>query len=250
MSKNNEDKEKIHIKIDNTDNALGWLEKMLILIKNYGIGRIIGATFLLVIVSIFIYAMFNITQVFEVYDAWKARQHDDKMEMRMEMAPKIQSLIDKLTYSVDATRTMVLEMHNGNTGSGGLPFTKCTATYESLNIGKHPIAQQYQDVNITLMPFVNKLFTNGYWYGNTDDLLNIDKALYYKMKSNGTEHFAACVIEGVDNKAIAFLIVSFDETSECSNKLHDCIVTRNSIRHISMELAVLLEVTRLVEMKK
>ena len=246
MEENKEVQEKIQISIENTDDALGWLERILSLLKEYGPFRIIGATFLVAFVSIILYFMFNFTQLFEIYDSWKLRQHDERMELRMEMAPKIQSLIDKLTYSVDASRTMVLELHNGNTGNGGLPFTKCTATYESLNIGKHPVAPQYQDVNMSLIPFATKLFDEGYWCGNTDDLEHIDRALYYKMKSNGTEHFAACVIEGIENKAIAFMIISFDNY-EINMPHHDCEITRSNMRHIAMELAVILEVSRLLK---
>ena len=245
MEQDKETKERIEINIDNTDNALGWLEKMLALLKEYGPWRILGATLLITVVSAFLYFMLNFTKVFEIYDAWKDRQHDERMELRMQMGPKIQSLTDKLTFRVDASRTVVLELHNGNTGNGGLPFTKCTATYESMNVGVQPIAQQYQDVNMSLMPFAHKLFQEGYWCGETEELQEIDRALYYKMKSNGTEHFAACVIEGVDNKAIAFMIVSFDEPLETLNH-HDCDNTRNNIRHVAMELAVILEVSRLL----
>ena len=108
MEENKEVQEKIQISIENTDDALGWLERILSLLKEYGPFRIIGATFLVAFVSIILYFMFNFTQLFEIYDSWKLRQHDERMELRMEMAPKIQSLIDKLTYSVDASRTMVL----------------------------------------------------------------------------------------------------------------------------------------------
>lgn len=239
-------KEKIEINIDNTDDAIGWIERILALIKEYGPFKIIGAAFLVAFVSIILYFTLNPGKVIEIYDNIKKEDHTELMQLRLEMAPKIQSLIDKLTYSVGATRTVVLEMHNGNTGNGGLPFTKCSATYESLNLGKHPVAQLYQDVNMSLMPFATKLFDVGYWCGNTEELQYIDRALYYKMKSNNTEHFASCVIEGVDNKAIAFLIVSFDKESE-SITGHDCAETRESIRHIAMELAVILEVTRLLK---
>jgi hypothetical protein len=239
-------KEKIEINIDNTDNALGWLERILVLIKDYGPLKIVGAALLISLVSSILYFTLNPSKIIEIYDGIKDDKHTELMNLRLQMAPKIQSLTDKLTYGIGATRTVVLEMHNGNTGSGGLPFTKCSATYESLNLGKHPVAQQYQDVNMSLMPFATMLFDNGYWCGNTDDLQEIDRALYYKMKSNGTEHFAACVIEGVDNTAIAFMIVSFDkEDSSILN--HDCSVTRDNIRHIAMELAIVLEVTRLLE---
>ena len=246
MEQNELKKEKIEINIDNTDSVLNWLEKILSLLKEYGPWKIIGATCLIGVVSALIYFMLNFTKVFEIYDGWKERQHNERMELRMQMMPRIQSLTDKMTYSVGATRTLVLELHNGNTGNGGLPFTKCSATYESMNIGKHPIAGQYQDVNLSLMPFAHELISKGYWCGNTDELQSIDRGLFYKMKSNGTEHFAACVVEGIDNKAIAFLFVSFEVPKE-ELTAHDCENVRNHLRHISMELAVILEVSRLLE---
>ena len=189
-------------------------------------------------ISAFFYIMFNPSIVFEVYDEWKERQHNELMELRMDMAPKIQSAVDKLTYKVGASRTVVLEMHNGSTGTGGLPFTKCTATYEGLNVGITPIAQYYQEQNLSLIPFATFLFNKGYWCGNTEDLLDIDRALYYKMKSNNTEHFAACVIKGIE-KPLAFMIVSFDQLP---NEHHECEMIREYIRHVAMEIAVLIEV--------
>ena len=61
------------------------------------------------------------------------------------------------------------------------------------------------------------------------------------MKSNGTEHFAACLIEGVD-KPLAFLFVSFQEPIDPTT--HDCNFVRENIRHIAMEQALLLELNK------
>lgn len=240
-----ETKERIQISIDNTDSALNWLERLLALLREYGPWKILLATALISIVSGFLYFTLNFTKVFEIYDAWKERQHDEKIELRMELGPKIQSLTDKLTYSLGATRTLVLELHNGNSGTGGLPFTKCTATYESLNIGKHPVGHYYQDFNISLLPFAHTLFKVGYWCGDLSTLEPLDRGLYYKMKGNGAEHFAACVIEGIDNKPIAILMVSYDKSMTDMDK-HNCEETRNHIRHVAMELAVVLEVSRIL----
>ena len=238
MEKNKEQREDIQIKIDNTDNVISWLERFLKILKEYGPLKIIASVFLIALISGFLYIVFNPTLVFEIYDEWKLRQHDELMEQRMDMAPKIQNTIDKLTYKVGATRTVVLEMHNGSTGVGGLPFTKCTATYEGLNIGAIPVAQDYQEQNLSLLPFATFLFNRGYWCGNTEELMNIDRTLYYKMKGNKTEHFAACVIKGVD-KPLAFMIVSFEALP---NEQHKCEEIREYIRHAAMELAVYIEV--------
>jgi hypothetical protein len=140
---------------------------------------------------------------------------------------------------------MILELHNGSDGVGGLPFTKCSATYESLNISVRPISSQYQNQNMSLIPFATFIFEKGYWCGHTEELLEIDRGLYYKMKSNKTEHFSACLIEGID-KALAILIVSFDKEP---NELHDCDKVRENIRHVAMEIAVYLEVEKMIKNK-
>lgn len=239
MTEQQKDK-KEPIVIDNTNNILGFLEKGLKLFKEYGITRVLSGALLIAVLSIFFFFVFNPDKAFEVYDGWKSRQHDYLMELRMDNAPKIQSLVDKLTYKIDASRVIVLELHNGNTGNGGLPFTKCSATFEGLNVGAHPVADQYQNTNLSLMPFSSHLFECGYWCGNTEELMNLDRGLYYKMKSNKTEHFSACVIEGID-KPLAIMFVSFDKTP---TETHNCNEVRENMRHVAMELAVLIEVEK------
>lgn len=237
MAEKNESKEPIVI--DNTSNVLSWLEKILKLIKNYGIGKIITGALLIAFLSVVFWFIFNPTRAFEVYDEWKSRQHTALMDIRMENVPKIQSIIDKLTYKVGASRTLILELHNGNESIGGIPFTKCSATYESLNIGAAPVSQHYQAQNLSLIPFATFLFERGYWCGNIEELAEIDKALAFKMQTNKTEHFAACIIEGVD-RPLAILFVSFDTI----NDRHNCDEVRENIRHIAMELSVMFELER------
>ena len=246
MAQKEQQEKKTPIIINNTHDILSFLEKGLKLVKEYGITKILTVSLLIAILSTFFYLVFNPEKAFEIYSAWEKQRHDNLIELRIENAPKVQSLLDKLTYRVDASRVMILEMHNGSEGNGGLPFTKCTATYEALNIGEHPVSQLYQQQNMSLIPFTTYLFEHGYWCGNTDDIINIDRGLYYKMKSNNTEHFAACVIEGID-KPLAFLIVSFKTQPD---ETHDCTYVRENIRHIAMEVAVYLEVEQRLKKRK
>ena len=231
--------------IDNTDKVLSWIDKALGIVKNYGITRILTTSLLVGIISLFFYFLFNPNMAFEIYERWREVKHSELMELRMENAPKIQLLLDRLTFKVDASRSMILELHNGSDGVGGLPFTKCSATYESLNVGIRPISSQYQNQNMSLIPFATFIFEKGYWSGHTEELLEIDRGLYYKMKSNKTEHFSACLIEGID-KPLAILIVSFDVEP---NELHDCDKVRENIRHVAMEIAVYLEVEKMIKNK-
>lgn len=243
---NKEHQDKVPIIIDNTDKVLGWISKALELVKKYGIARILSTSLLIAMLSVFFYFLFNPNTAFEIYEKWRQVKHDELMDIRMQNAPKIQLLLDRLTFKVDASRSMILELHNGSDGVGGLPFTKCSATYESLNIGSYPVSSLYQNQNLSLIPFATFLFDKGYWCGNTEYLQEIDRGLYHKMKSNKTEHFAACIIEGID-KALAILIISFKEEP---NEEHDCEKVRENIRHVAMEIAVYLEVEKIIKEKK
>lgn len=226
--------------IENTERGIGWFERVLNLVEKYKIRHFFKAAFVILLIAGVVGFLKNPTWIFEQYEMWKEKQHQETIDLRLQNTHKIQHLMEKSLYKIECDRIILLELHNGNTGIGGLPFAKCTATYEVMDDNILPIAQQYQEQNLSLIPFANKLFKEGYWCGNVKDLEEFDRGLYHKMASNGTNHFAACVIEGVD-KPLAFLFVSFNEqlTEE-----HNCQIVREQIRHISLELALLLEINK------
>lgn len=223
------------------EHGLSWLDRGLQIVERYRLKTIFKAFLVLTMIALFIGFLKNPTWVFECYDKWKEKEHTSALQQRLVNNEKLHITSEKLLYKVGADRVMVLELHNGLENANGLPFSKCSATYEALGTNAHPIADQYQNVNLSLMPFVNTLFDEGYWCGDVEELKEIDRGLYYKMKSNYTEHFAACVIEGVD-KPLAFLFVSFIEPVDSLN--HDCAMVRENVRHIALEQALLLELNK------
>lgn len=60
--------------------------------------------------------------------------------------------------------------------------------------------------------------------------------------SNSTEHFAACVIEGVD-KPLAIMFVSFP----VAHPDHNCDTVRSHINKTALELALLIEMSNEVK---
>lgn len=221
--------------------ALGWLDKGLEIVERYRLKTIFKAFVILTLIAVFILFLKNPTWIFEKYEEWKRKEHTVALEQRMANSEKLHVSSEKLLYKVGADRVMVLELHNGLENANGLPFSKCSATYEALEINVSPVANQYQNVNLSLMPFVNEVFRKGYWCGDVDEIAAIDKGLYYKMKSNGTEHFACCLIEGVD-KPLALLFVSFKNPIDTTT--HNCASVRENIRHIALEQALLLELSK------
>lgn len=221
------------------DKGLGWLDKALNIVDKYKFRTIFKAIIIILIVAATVGFVSNPTYIFEKYKEWSDQQHKELLEKRMKNNEKLHLKAEQLLYRINADRVMILELHNGLENAAGLPFSKCSATYEALNVGVKPIADQYQSVNLSLMPFATYLFEKGYWCGNVEDLAQIDRGLYYKMMANETTHFAACVVEGVDN-ALAFIFVSFKATDDN----HKCDEVRENIRHISLETALLLELNK------
>lgn len=224
--------------VNNIDKGINWLDRALEIVEKYKLGTILKAFGIILLIALLIAFLKNPTYIFEKYDEWKEKEHSERMEVRMENNHKLQSLTEKTLYKVDASRIIILEMHNGLENANGLPFSKCSATYEALNDGVYPVANQYQNTNLSLMPFATYLLEHKYWYGDVEDIEQIDRGLYHKMAGNGTVHFAACVIEGVD-KPLAFVFISWQEKPE-----HNCKDIKKIAEHASIETAVLLELNK------
>lgn len=225
--------------MEKIEKGVGILDKALSLVEKYKIRTIFKGIFIILLIAGVFGFISNPTYVFEQYKQWEDDQHKAKIEFRLKNTEKLHVKAEQLMYRVGADRVLILELHNGLNGMGGLPFAKCSATYEALNISTHPVADQYQSVNLSLMPFASHLFTNGYWCGNIEDLEKIDRGLYHKMAANDTTHFAACVVEGVD-EPLAFLFVSFKNIEDN----HNCEEIRENLRHIALETALLLELNK------
>ncbi len=222
--------------MEKIDKGLNWLEKGLAIVEKYKFKTIFKAVIYILIIAGLVGFIKNPTWVFDKYDEWKAKQHDTEMEIRHQNSEKINNLCKNLLYKTGADRVMILEFHNGNTGEGGLPFSKMTATYEQISYNSMPIAHEYQGTTLSLLPFVIQLMRQGYWCGDINAIDEIDRSFCYRLKSNNIGHMASCIIEGVD-KPLGILVVSYDKLPEN----HNCQETRENIRHCALEFALLLE---------
>lgn len=221
------------------DTGLNWLDKTLGIVEKYRLRTIFKAMFIIILISVIVGFVSNPTFVFEWYKKWEEEQHIEQVQQRLQTNEKIHLACQKLMYKVGADRVMLLELHNGGTNIAGLPFLKASCIYESLNDGIYPIADQYQQQQLSLIPFSSYLAQHTHWCGDVEDLEKIDKALYHRMVANGTQHVAAKCIHGV-NTPVAFIFVSFTDVPDG----HDCDKVREEIRHTALEIALLLELNK------
>ena len=221
------------------DAGLNWLDRGLSMVEKYKLKTIFKAFFIILLVSVLVGFISNPTFVFEQYKKWEDKQHTELIEKRLANNEKIHLTCERLMYKVGADRVMLLELHNGGSNIAGLPFLKASCIYEAMNEGVYPIADQYQQQQLSLIPFSSYLAQHTHWCGEVEDLESIDKTLHYRMMANGTKHFAAKCIHGV-NTPVAFIFVSFSNVPEG----HDCERVREEIRHAALEIALLLELNK------
>jgi hypothetical protein len=113
-----------------------------------------------------------------------------------------------MLYHLNANRVSVMEFHNGKTNPSGLGFYYIDMTYEVCKDGYLNIANQYTNVNLSLLNIATILYQDGYWYGTTDDLRKTDPMLANMIERNGTTWIALLLLEG--SSELGILEVSFD----------------------------------------
>ena len=232
--------------------ALNWIDRAAEIYKKHGFIGILKGLLLILVASIGITIVIgmgkfiaNPDKVFQQYYEWQqkkeqleAEKHKNLIEKRVENTPKIQAECDKLLYRTNAQRVLFMELHNNTNNISGLPFYYADASCESLNDISQPIAPYCQQAKLSLMPFASYLFEYGEWCGSLDDLKELDKAFYYKMKSSGADHMAAVIVNGVDN-AVGMLFVTFGEED-----IHDCETSILLAKNSASKIALLVEVEK------
>lgn len=225
--------------MEKIDKGLGFFERALNIVEKYKFKTVFKAVIYILIIAATIGFISNPTWIFEQYKIWLEKQHETEMITREEIDARIHSVVEKLNYKTNSSRVMILEYHNGTENVTGLPFRKCSATYEAINVGVMPIARDYSEINLSLLPFATYMASEGYWCGDIDNMEEIDRSFCYMLKAHGVEHFSAVTIEGV-NKPLALLIIAYDQ--KYIN--HECESVRDNIRHCALELALMLELNQ------
>lgn len=225
-------------KIENTSQSIGLLEKALQICEKYSVLQILKALAVLLTVSAVLFIVFNPSRIFELYDDYKERQHDEAMKQRTLYAPQIQTALDQLRINTKADRVLFLEYHNGTVSTGGLPFKYASAAFESLSDDIYPVAPQYADVNLTLLPFASYIHKHSYHCGNIDQLKDIDKSLMYRMMSNNVEHLAITEVRGV-KEPLGILVLTYTHPIE-----HSCDEIRAQMDRTAIDIAVKLELKK------
>ena len=157
----------------------------------------------------------NPLELYEKISDIKEKKHNESFEKRMESSPLIQNTLDLMMLELSCDRAFIIEMHNGKYNSAGLSFNYGEVNYE---ISKHDteyIMDIVGDFQLNKFPFFSIIYTSGYWYGNIEELIKIDKRFAYILKANNVKYLYIKTIYGKKNE-IGFLVIAYDEKPKLS----------------------------------
>ena len=223
--------EKIDAVIKTTNATIGWIDTIHKFLAKNGFKKLvmdlIGVA-MAVIIGLWLFQPGIFVERFKKYED---EQHEYRKELRSNNTPLVQEELNKLREQYNVSWAAVWELHNSTNNLDGLPFLFASLTYESLNPALTPIAQQFDEVRLSLHPLSTYLEKNEIWCGYVDELLDIDVAAYHRAKALNIEYLGFKLLS-VDGEPKAVLSVAFVEDCPAPdfNKLKEsCYVTSYKI---------------------
>ena len=163
--------------------------------------------------------------------------HDYEMSLRMKNSAALNNAITQLMFETNADRVMLAEYHNGSSSVSGIPFLKWSVTFEAFKdeMG-YGVANEYQQQQITLYPFLSHIGENYLFRGFVDtDLKNIDKSYAYKLLSHGIEYIIVSQIVNDNGSKCGMLILEYTDASVINE-----FIVKQRLHKASQECAALL----------
>ena len=167
--------------------------------------------------------------------------HDYEINMRLQNSSALNKMVVQLMYETNADRVLLAEYHNGSSNLSGIPFLKWSVTFESFKdeVG-FSVANEYQQQQITLYPFITHIGENFLYRGYVEtDLKEIDKSYAYKLLSHRIEYIIVSQIVNSKGSKCGMLILEYTDAS-----VIDEYVIKQKLHKASQECASLLTLSQ------
>ena len=185
----------------------------------------------------YIYGTKGVNDAVKAQLAIQEQIHDYEMNLRMENSAALNNVVMQLMYETKADRVLLAEYHNGSSNVSGVPFLKWSVTFESFtdNVG-FGVANEYQQQQITLYPFITHIGENYLYRGFVEtELKSIDKSYAYKLMSHKIEYIIVSQIVNDKGSKCGMLILEYTDAS-----VIDEYLVKQKLHRASQECAALL----------
>lgn len=226
--------EKIDAVIKTTNATFGWVEKIHAFISKNGIKKLVMDLMVLAALVFIGLWIFQPGVFSNRLDKYREERHNEKMAERINNTPLIQEELDKFRLQVNASWVSVWELHNSTNNLDGMPFIFASLTYESMNPALIPIADQFDNVRLSLYPLSTYLYQKEMWVGDVETLREVDNTAYYRAKALGIKYlgFKLMEIEHAPNAVLSFAYVEGVEMPDTSYVSQTCIYTSYKVNSL------------------
>ena len=185
----------------------------------------------------YIYAQKGANEAVATQLAIQNQIHDYEMNLRMENSAALNNVVMQLMYETKADRVLLAEYHNGSSNVSGVPFLKWSVTFEAFTDEmEFGVANEYQQQQITLYPFITHIGENYLYRGFVEtDLKAIDKSYAYKLLSHRIEYIIVSQIVNNKGSKCGMLILEYTDAS-----VIDEYAVKQRLHKASQECAALL----------
>ena len=185
----------------------------------------------------YIYAQKGASEAVAAQLAIQNQIHDYEMNLRMENSAALNNVVMQLMYETKADRVLLAEYHNGSSNVSGVPFLKWSVTFEAFTDEmEFGVANEYQQQQITLYPFITHIGENYLYRGFVEsDLKSIDKSYAYKLLSHRIEYIIVSQIVNNKGSNCGMLILEYTDAS-----VIDEFAVKQKLHKASQECAALL----------
>lgn len=184
-------------KLNNAQQGAGLLEKFVAMVDKYGIKKIIKGLGVFVFASYIIFFALNPRYLFEKYNDYITKRHNEQLTERMAVVESLNNEIDRIKNKLDADRVFIIEFHNSVKSIEGFPFAFGSMNFETCSDGIMYVSDEYNGFNLSKYKLIPYIYKNNIFMGNVEDIKEIDNRLYLKFLSNDVHKIYLIKIEGM-----------------------------------------------------
>lgn len=197
---------------------LGLMDRMNTFIKKNGLKGTFTSLLTLFIASTMGYFIFNPNVIFEHFEQYSERKHEEGIKKRLQAYPEIRTLLLQCKNDINANRVFILEAHNGGTNLSHLPFLYADLTQIEPKGKFDYIEQEYQNIRLSRFPWTTYIIEHGSWYGDISECMDEDPELYYRLQKEGVVSMGMYVMYNHTGLPSACLGVIFTEDDVRNNR--------------------------------
>lgn len=163
---------------------------------------------------------------YEIVTQVEDDQHTKLMQHRLEIDPEMNAMLKELCDKTGADAAFIFEFHNGSNNLSGLPFFYMDMTYEYIAADDKPLygVNAWKNIPIAGYPFITNYYKEGIFIGGVDDIETQDKALKYKLLSQGTEKIGVMVMHGTKHPIGVIGISTGKDFKACNAEIESLLI--------------------------